>query len=183
MVVLGTDHGLQGAEKRKERNIDDPSYIVLTKRLVREFAIDYVFEEASEMGPTLAQRLADESKLRYMDVDPHESLRLRNGLPPFTGCDYPIYQPTDINAPTPLPCAVLEYFTAQAAREDFWVKKRIALQTFRHGLLICGFLHTLSIAQRLNDVGFEVTPFAYYPVALIAEGRKRMNLTSTKLGE
>ena len=53
VVVLGTHHALQGIEKLDDsRKIDDPTYGVLVKELVKPRSIDYIFEEVSSLGPT-----------------------------------------------------------------------------------------------------------------------------------
>jgi hypothetical protein len=58
ITVLGTSHRLQGA--RREDNVDDPSYRRLVEKLISEELIDYVFEEACGLGPTIASVVAKE---------------------------------------------------------------------------------------------------------------------------
>jgi hypothetical protein len=140
------------AENREDRehNVDDPDYIKLIERLISCFGIDFIFEEASGCGPTAAQKLAERSGLRYRDVDPHLDYRRLHGLSTITGG--PLSKPPDFAART---CA-----KEQFDREDFWVSKGIKGESFQAGLVICGLLHTLSLAGRLRSAGFEVD--AYY---------------------
>ena len=55
VTLLGTSHRLQGAEKSKF-NIDDPIYTVVVDRLMQ--GKDFIFEEATGLGPTTAEKLA-----------------------------------------------------------------------------------------------------------------------------
>jgi hypothetical protein len=55
-----------------------------------------------------------------------------------------------------------EKVDTQIRREEFWVNK-ITEQGFGSGLMICGYLHTFSIAVRLDQAGFEVTVHKYLP--------------------
>ncbi len=151
VVVLGTSHDLQMAEKWP-RNVDDPDYSRLIQHLVSDSKIDTIFEEASECGPTSAQKLAQRLELEYVDVDPHPNVRHFYGLSSDTG--NPLDQPYDFANRT-LP---EEHFK----REDFWVQK-ISLESFKVGLVICGYLHTLSLAGRLLSAGFKVDACVYVP--------------------
>jgi len=53
VILLGTAHRVQGAE-RGICNIEDPDYETLVAQLCREYAVDFIFEEASGLGPTIA---------------------------------------------------------------------------------------------------------------------------------
>ena len=57
ITVFGTVHQIQGAEKASWRQIEDPEYVKLVNRFLG--GKDFVFEEASELGPTKAERLTD----------------------------------------------------------------------------------------------------------------------------
>jgi hypothetical protein len=57
VIVLGTHHELQGS-KRRPGNIDDPLYEELIVHLIANQTIDFVFEEATGLGPTTAERLS-----------------------------------------------------------------------------------------------------------------------------
>jgi hypothetical protein len=82
MVVLGTNHARQGAEKTEEsKKIDDQTYKVLIDKLVRHFSLDRIFEEASGCGPTTASKL-QRPGLGHLDVDPPGIVRHQFGIPP-----------------------------------------------------------------------------------------------------
>ena len=55
VILLGTAHRVQGAE-RGICNIEDPDYETLVAQLCREYAVDFIFEEASGLGPTIAEK-------------------------------------------------------------------------------------------------------------------------------
>ena len=68
ITILGTSHDLQGAEKRKS-SVNDPTFSEAIEFLLS--GKDFVFEEASGCGPTIAEKGAHE-KLgpgHYLDVD------------------------------------------------------------------------------------------------------------------
>jgi hypothetical protein len=151
VVVLGTSHRLQGAEKR-EGNIDDPDYISLIEHLRSFYGIDFIFEEACELGPTAAQKLAERRCLKYRDIDPHPDKRHLYGLPKDTG-DF-LKKPFDFAARTKP--------EAHRKREVFWVEKTKA-ESFQAALVICGLLHTLSLSEKLISAGFDVHAHYYTP--------------------
>lgn len=68
VIVLATHHELQGAEKRFG-NVDDPLYAELLEELVDAQGLDFIFEEATGLGPTIAEKLsqAELGTERYLD--------------------------------------------------------------------------------------------------------------------
>jgi hypothetical protein len=153
VTLFGTIHQIQGAEKARPPQIDDPAYLTLVGRFMEDK--DFVFEEASGLGPTKAERLALE-KLgpgRYQDVDPPVDPKTGTRWPygiGLTGESFPIQ-----------PCMVLsdfyrvEYIEPQDMRETLWTVK-IVETDFTNALFICGELHTLSMAFRLRSVGIRI---------------------------
>jgi hypothetical protein len=57
LTVLATLHVIQGAEKRVG-NVHDPMYVALLNKLMVSESVDFIFEEASGLGPTIAEKLA-----------------------------------------------------------------------------------------------------------------------------
>jgi len=51
VTVLATLHAIQGAEKRLG-NVHDPMYVALLNKLMVSEGVDFIFEEASGLGPT-----------------------------------------------------------------------------------------------------------------------------------
>jgi hypothetical protein len=152
-ILVGTDHKLQGAGQRAG-NIEDPLYLELIKRLgqLMGLQVDTIFEEASGLGPTTAEKLSIQSGMKYHDVDPHVDKRYIHGLSRDTG--------EWLNEP--FSSVLWTKHEAQLRREDFWTKK-ISSQPFQVALMICGSLHTLSLAGKLSDAGFEVYAHCYVP--------------------
>jgi hypothetical protein len=148
-------YDLQGAEKALHRKIvHDPTYLVLVSQLIDDK--DFVFEEASGMGPTKAERLAL-SQLgpgHHLDVDPHPDKKLELGIGETGTC-----REIEPSSPDPL---VNEFHREQAKREELWIKT-IAERKWHNALFICGYLHALSMAFRLDRAGYEVETCVYIP--------------------
>lgn len=158
--ILGTSHRLQGAVKAEHiKHIDDASYKRYVEIQLLTEQVDFVFEEATEFGPTVAERLSTEilGIGHYMDIDPHPKNREKFGIPDL-GNDYtPIY-PSDLNCKD---FVQHEHLEGQAKREQLWVN-RVKEQSFASALFICGYLHTLSLSFRLATEGFSVAQASVY---------------------
>jgi hypothetical protein len=142
VVILGTDHRLQGAEKRSG-NIDDPDYRSLVEQLTTQFSIDFVFEEVTALGPTFAEkftsaRLGSDS---YRDIDPARELRPGFGIPTKTGDTYWIGGP-DLDSGH-WGCALEEFVDAHTKREQLWLSF-IKETEFKSALVIVGEVHGLN---------------------------------------
>jgi hypothetical protein len=142
VVVLATIHDVQGAQNRPRGTFEDPDYRGAIEALIAHNSVDSIFEEACACGPTIAEKLAFAHGLRYLDVDARA---------------FGIEIDTEEG-----PLFAEEKLDAQVHREEFWVK-RITEQGFGSGLMICGYLHTFSVAQRLKDAGFAVAVHKYLP--------------------
>lgn len=158
ITVFGTSHRLQGARKAAHvQHIDDTSYGRYLERQLRAKRFDFVFEEATEFGPTIAEYLATKflGEGRYLDVDPHPDNRAKFGIPMLREDHTPI-DPYGNEG-----FVGHEDLEGQAMREELWVK-RCEEQTFTCALFICGFLHTLSLSFRLQAAGFSVERASTY---------------------
>ena len=82
VTVLATLHVVQGAEKRLG-NVHDPMYVALLNKLMISEGVDFIFEEASGLGPTIAEKLALEQLAfgHYVDIDPARGERMEYGIP------------------------------------------------------------------------------------------------------
>jgi hypothetical protein len=132
-IVLGTDHRLQGAEKRLEPpNINDPSYSALVRDTVSFHSVDFVFEEASMKGPTTAKRIADELNIPYCDVDLDEKTRGEAGMEGSTG---QIIAPEYLTKnDRPEHGSVRSHrISAQMQREEYWVSGLWLYALVKHG--------------------------------------------------
>jgi hypothetical protein len=166
MIVLGTAHRLQGAE-RGSCNIEDPDYETLIGQLSLTYSLDFIFEEASGLGPTFAEKFALEKigPKTYKDVDPSAGDRKRLGIPAETGKDYRI---GTLNFDTGhWGFGREELIDVHEQREQFWLPF-IREQEFVTALLVCGQAHLLSFAYRLKSEGFDVKAYSYMPYALLA---------------
>jgi hypothetical protein len=167
VVILGTDHRLQGAEKRSG-NIDDPDYRILVEQLVTKFSINFIFEEVTDLGPSLAEKFASErlGSDRYRDIDPARELRPSLGIPISTGESYWIGGP-NLNSGH-WGCAHEEFVDALAKREQIWLRV-IKEEEFKAALAICGQVHGLSFGSVLGKEDFDVKLYHYLPFSLLAQ--------------
>jgi hypothetical protein len=164
VILLGTSHRVQGAE-RGRCNVADPDYELLVEQLWRTFSVDFVFEEASGLGPTFAEKFALEEigPNRYKDIDPSAEQRKKLGIIPGTGKDHRIGRP---NLDTlHWGYAREELIDAHEQREYFWLPF-VRDQDFRRALLICGHAHLLSFAFRLKGENLDIRAYSYMPYKL-----------------
>jgi hypothetical protein len=159
VVVLGTTHEVQNGEKYWRR-VDDPHFKTLLDMLVAEDAIDFIFEEATRLGPTTAEKLAlTWGPDRYLDVDPPRDERLKFGIPENTNEPIPLGSP--FSSP-PGVAADRVFHEAHARREEHWLGQ-IMKEDFQKALMVCGQNHALSFAFRLSSVSFNVKVVTYAP--------------------
>jgi hypothetical protein len=155
VTVLATLHVTQGAEKRLG-NVHDPMYVALLNKLMVSEGVDFIFEEASGLGPTIAEKLALERLAfgHYVDIDPARGERPDFGIPVNSS------EPNMIGTPPSVAFANWQILEVHARREELWVK-RIQRHQFESGLVICGLVHLLSFAFRLQNANFSVQAINY----------------------
>ena len=155
VTVLATLHLVQGAEKRLG-NVHDPMYIALLNKLLISEGVDFIFEEASGLGPTIAEKLAlDQLPFgRYMDIDPARNERPDFGIPSNSS------EPHMIGVPPSVAFANWQVLDVHAKREELWLA-RMRQRKFESALVICGLVHLLSFAFRLQDAKFSVQAINY----------------------
>ncbi len=155
VTVLATLHVFQGAEKRLG-NVHDPNYIALLNKLMISEAVDFIFEEASGLGPTIAEKLALEKLAfgHYVDMDPARGDRPAFGIP-FSSAE-----PNMIGTPPRVAFANWQILDVHAKREKLWVE-RIQQRRFDSALAICGLVHLLSLAYRLQEANYSVQAINY----------------------
>jgi hypothetical protein len=155
VTVLATLHVLQGAEKRVG-NVHDPMYVILLEKLMVSEGVDFIFEEASGLGPTIAEKLALERLPfgHYVDIDPARNERMDFGIPANSS------EPNMIGAPPSAAFANWQILDVHAKREDLWLQ-RIKQRRFESALVICGLVHLLSFSFRLQSANFSVQAINY----------------------
>lgn len=149
VTIVGIPHRIQGANGRA-RNVDDPDYSEVLDLLLTG-DIDFVFEEACGFlttGAALAKARLGPN--RYADLDPPErSEAARTGRTdePHRG-DQRIWR---------------HHYREQEKREvTIWLQV-LREHSFDRALLICGYLHLLTIANRLSAAGYDVDALQYMP--------------------
>ncbi len=155
VTILATLHELQGAEKR-HGNRSDPMYSALIDQLMIAEGIDFVFEEASGWGPTIAEKLAFDKlgPKRYLDVDPGRDEREKFGIPRDSNDSYMI------GSPPTAAFASWQFHEVHAMREEHWIQQ-LTNQEFKSALMVCGLAHLLSFAFRLHAANFSVRSLDY----------------------
>lgn len=155
ITVLATLHVLQGAEKR-HGNLHDPMYVTLLKNLIISEGVEFIFEEASGLGPTIAEKLSQQQLGfgRYLDIDPANADRVEFGIPSNSN------EPHIIGTPPKVAFAHWQILEVHAKREILWMN-RIQQRKFESALVICGLVHLLSLAFRLQTAQFSVQAIDY----------------------
>ncbi len=155
VTVLATLHVLQGAEKR-HGNLHDPMYVTLLKDLIASEGIEFIFEEVSGLGPTIAEKLAlqELGSGRYLDIDPANAARTVLGIRPSSN------EPHIIGTPPKVAFAHWQILEVHAKREILWMK-RVQQRKFESALVICGLVHLLSFAFRLQAEQYSVQAIDY----------------------
>lgn len=149
VVVLGTSHRVQGSPSYPKLN--DPGYSDCIQRLIAQTSVDFIFEEASGRGRTTAAQVADSlERIGYLDIDPSPESAYQFGIVDASGQPFPEVLSAEQNV------------EEDVQREELWCK-RITAQEFKNGLVICGYLHTLSVTFRLRSAGFRVRFEQYVP--------------------
>src|ERR1700722_2314823 len=135
VTVLATLHVVQGAEKRFG-NVHDPMYVALLEKLMISEGVDFIFEEASGLGPTIAEKLAVERLPfgHYVDIDPSRNERLDFGISTNSS------EPNMIGAPPSVAFANWQILDVHAKREDLWLQ-RIQQRKFASALVVFGLVH------------------------------------------
>jgi hypothetical protein len=169
VTVLATLHLIQGAEKRVG-NVQDPMYLELLNKLMVSEGVDFIFEEASGLGPTIAEKLALEKLAfgHYVDIDPPKGDRAEFGIPSISS------EPHMIGSPPNVSFANWQILEAHAKREEIWLK-RIQQHEFHSALVICGLVHLLSFAFRLRDAKFSVQAINYANWQRYPQSARRMD--------
>ncbi len=155
VTVLATLHVVQGAEKRLG-NVHDPMYVALLNKLMASEGVDFIFEEASGLGPTIAEKLALELLPfgHYVDIDPARGERADFGIPANSS------EPNMIGSPPTVAFANWQILDVHSRREELWLE-RMRQRKFENALVICGLVHLLSFAFRLQKANFSVQAINY----------------------
>ena len=155
VTVLATLHVVQGAKKRFG-NVHDPMYVALLRKLMVSEEIDFIFEEASGLGPTIAEKLALEQLPfgHYVDMDPAKEERAEYGILANSS------EPNMIGEPPTVAFANWQVLEVHSRREELWMQ-RIQQHQFQSALVICGLVHLLSLSFRLQSAQYSVQAINY----------------------
>ena len=139
VCILGVHHAYQYEVVR-------PKYFQELRNLIEIHSVDLVAEEASEInGKTFAQELLDVSFPGVLWSNVDLTSEERKVLP-------------DIN---PLGIGTLVDFDFHMARERAWVE-RTTKAVKNSALLVCGYCHVFSVAEKFRAAGFETEINVYF---------------------
>jgi hypothetical protein len=153
LIIFGTYHEVQGVQGADFKSIDDPDYKALLEELIELHNVDFIFEELSGYGPSIASEMTTVS---HVDMD---SETTDDALVKFSEPQKTMFRPKSKAQETAFKLGL----EVQNWRESRWVLK-IKDQQFETGLVICGLVHSLSVAFRLQAEGFEVHVYTYEPI-------------------
>src|ERR1700690_401585 len=113
----------------------DPMSIALLSTLLVSEGVDFIFEEDSGLGPTIAEKLALEHLVfvHYVDIDPARGERMEYGIPANSS------EPNMIGSPPTVAFANWQILDVHTKREELWLK-RMQLHEFQSALVICGLV-------------------------------------------
>jgi hypothetical protein len=131
--------------------VDDPDYRQLCELLMGE--VDFVFEEAcgySTSASTIAKGLLGPDK--YADINPPERSEAAQ-----------VGATQELDWRDPRNRIWRHFHIEQEKREaKIWLEV-LREHSFGRALLICGYLHLLTMANRLSVAGYEVDAVTYTP--------------------
>lgn len=139
-------------------NLPDSNFSKLLEGQMRDKRLDFIFEEASGLGPTTAEKLALSrwGQNHYLDVDPSPEERPQHGIPKETR------KPFWIDHRNSGDSAYRQLLDAHIKREEFWLR-RVKGTDFCKALMVCGIAHMLSFSFRLRADCFDVEAVSYEP--------------------
>jgi hypothetical protein len=131
----------------------------LLKDLVPTIGIDFLFEEATGLGPTTAERLVAKTLGPYRDleIDSPGSKREEFFIPTKSNEPQMVGNPMDEAR-----FANWQLLGTHEARESLWLR-RIIDSKFGKALIVSGRVHTLSFAFRRRQSNFQVKAMGYFP--------------------
>ena len=98
--------------------MDDPRFKELLDELIAEDGIDFIFEEATGLGPTTAEKLSPMlGPDRYLDVDPPRNERVKFGIPENT--NEPLMLGSPVASPPTAVFADRVFHELHAKREEW----------------------------------------------------------------
>lgn len=156
LIIFATYHDVMGLRNFR-KNVSDPDYKTILEALMQVHDVDFIFEEASGHGPSVASEMATGG---YLDID---SETTEQTLSVFSEDSETHFLPEVLGKSRLQQTATKLGLTVQNWREGCWVTKMKA-QQFKTGLVICGVAHSLSIAFRLQAEGFDVEAYRYEPI-------------------
>lgn len=145
VVLLATLHEFQGLPKYPQ-SLEDAEYVRGVESCILSRRVDFIFEEAAELGPSLAEERSNEilGLGHYLDIDSGRA------------------KPNPFMGPKPI-CGFTSISVGMCrTREIQWFQK-VNARDFKKALLICGASHSLSFAFRLEDAGFIVEVCHHLP--------------------
>ncbi|HEY1659948.1 MAG TPA: hypothetical protein VGG14_16465 [Candidatus Sulfotelmatobacter sp.] len=151
LIVLGTDHGLQGRDQRLE------SLIV---ELIEREAVTMIAEENRVYAVTLGRQVAESLSLPWVQIDMTLEDRVKAGIDGKLANRMQIRRYNDDGYPE----MAIRYATREdGMREEFWLDRIEAAAKGGTVLVICGCLHCVPLSQKAEKRGHSIVAKLFHP--------------------
>ncbi len=153
IIILGTDHELQ---------CHDEDLKALIKEIVAREGVTFVAEENRPQLNTLARQVSDSMGLRWVQIDMSIEDRVKAGIDGKLANRMQLRYDASGN-----PTSAVRYAPVEdGIREEFWLDRIQEASDDRTGLVICGCLHCLPLAEKAEKRGHEVLSKIFHPERL-----------------
>jgi len=153
MIILGTDHELQCYDQDLKG--------LIMGILARE-RVTFVAEENRPMSNTIARQVSDSAGLRWIQIDMSIEDRIKAGI------DGKLLNRMQLRYDAcGDPTLAIRYAPVEdGIREEFWLDRIQEAGVDGTGLVICGCLHCLPLAEKAEKRGHKVLSKIFHPERL-----------------
>ena len=153
IIILGIDHELQCH--------DHDLKALITENATRE-QVTLLAEENRPLLNTLARQVSDSMGLRWIQMDMSIEDRIKAGIDGKLGNRMQLRYDASGN-----PTLAVRYAPVEdGIREEFWLDRIQEASDDGTGLVICGCLHCLPLAEKAEKRGHEVLSKIFHPERL-----------------
>jgi hypothetical protein len=153
MIILGTDHELQ---------CDDQDLKGLIMGIVAQERVTFVAEENRPMSNTIARQVSDSAGLTWIQIDMSIEDRVKAGIDGKLLNRMQLRYDASGDPTLAIRYAPLE----DGIREEFWLDRIQEAAVDGTGLVICGCLHCLHLAEKAEKRGHKILSKIFHPERL-----------------
>jgi|ERR1700730_101734 len=153
IIILGTDHELQ---------CHDQDLKALITEIVARERVTFVAEENRPLLDTLARKVSDSMGLRWIQIDMSIEDQIKAGINGKLLNRMQLRYDASGN-----PTSAIRYAPVEdGIREEFWLDRIQEAADDGTGLVICGCLHCLPLAEKAEKRGYKVLSKIFHPERL-----------------